>query len=199
MSATTDGVELLARSLGYTRTVLAGVCDADLARPTPCTGWRVSDLLTHLDDALDAFTEAAHGALCLAPATPALLTGAGAGCSVAAIDLKARTLLRTWRDRPVEPVGVVRVGAMLAPAGTLTRVASLELAVHASDLARAVRRPDRPDLREIPDPLARDLWPVAIALLGPEDRAGLFDPPRPVAPGTSTSGRMLAHLGRNPA
>ena len=62
-TALTGAVELLDRALGYTRVVLAGVPGADLDRRTPCRDWNLGQLLAHMDDALDAFTEAAGGAV----------------------------------------------------------------------------------------------------------------------------------------
>ena len=58
-----DAVELLERSLSYTRVALSGISDDELGRPTPCTRWDLRDLLAHMDDALDAFTEGATGAV----------------------------------------------------------------------------------------------------------------------------------------
>ena len=56
-----DAVELMERSLAYTRVALADVDDAALGRPTPCSAWTLDALLDHMGDALDAFTEAAVG------------------------------------------------------------------------------------------------------------------------------------------
>ena len=55
-------LELLERALGYTRGALATV-GADRSGPTPCAGWSLADLLCHMDDGLDAFLEAAGGAV----------------------------------------------------------------------------------------------------------------------------------------
>ena len=69
MSSQLDGgVELLERALGYTRTALARVDRTDLTRPTPCSRWDLAALLAHMDDALDAFLEAAGGLLVLTAA-----------------------------------------------------------------------------------------------------------------------------------
>ena len=65
-------VELLERALGYTRVVLADVAEPMLGRPTPCAGWTLGELLRHMEDALDAFAEAAAGRVWSA-------RGAGAG------------------------------------------------------------------------------------------------------------------------
>ena len=49
------------RVLGYTRVALADVTDDVLARPTPCSEWTLGELLAQMEDALDAFIEAAAG------------------------------------------------------------------------------------------------------------------------------------------
>ena len=62
MTEQLDGaVELLERSLAYTRVLLADVRPHHLPRPTPCAGWTLGRLLAHMEDSLDAFLEAAAG------------------------------------------------------------------------------------------------------------------------------------------
>lgn len=191
MSSTPPGVELLAQALAYARLALAGVTDDDLARPTPCLGWSLADLLGHLDDALDAFAEAAEGRVWLVPATPALL--GPATTSVAGLQAKAGALVAAWS----RPAAVVHVGAAAVPAETLTRAAALELAVHGNDVARSVRSPLTAGLRRLPAPLALALTDVAGELVPVGGRTGRFDPPRPVPPGADASTRLLAGLGRD--
>ena len=60
-------VDLLGRSLDYTRDRLATVRGGLLDRQTPCADWRLAQLLVHMEDSLDAFTEAAGGAVGGAP------------------------------------------------------------------------------------------------------------------------------------
>ncbi|VXB65466.1 TIGR03086 family metal-binding protein [Nocardioides sp. AX2bis] len=190
MTPTPAGVELLAAAVTYTRSALAAVTLDDLARPTPCADWCLADLLAHLDDALDAFTEAAGGRVWLSPASPALLVRPVA----TADDLRAKTrdLVEAW-DRPVP---VVEVGGAALPATTVVLAAALEVAVHGNDVARSVRRPPAPGLRRLPDPLARGLVGAAHALAPADDRAGRFGPRLDVPPGAGDSERLLAHLGR---
>ena len=54
-------VELLERSLGYTRVMLADVRPDNLERADAVRGLDPGRLLAHMEDALDAFTEAAAG------------------------------------------------------------------------------------------------------------------------------------------
>lgn len=43
-----DSRHLLTQEIGDLRTVVAGLSDVDLTKPTSCTGWRVADVITHL-------------------------------------------------------------------------------------------------------------------------------------------------------
>lgn len=193
MTSTPPGVELLAEAVAYTRTVLAAVSVDDLARPTPCADWSLGDLLAHLDDALDAFTEAAGGRVWLSPTSPALLVRPVASAHPAA-DLRAKTrdLMEAWS----RPVAVVEVGGAAVPATTVVLTAALEVGVHGHDVARSVRAPLPADLRRLPATLARGLAEVADALVPVGDRAGRFAPPLPARAGADDSARLLAHLGR---
>lgn len=193
MTPTPPGVELLAQAVTYTRSTLAAVSLDDLARPTPCDGWRLADLLAHLDDALDAFTEAADGQVWLSPASPALL-----GRPVTTADelrTKARDLVRAWR-RPAPVGAVVGVGGVGVDPTAVVLTAALEVAVHGNDVARSVRDLPARDLRRLPGPLARGLAGAADVLAPADDRTGRFGPRLAVPPGADDSARLLAHLGR---
>lgn len=150
-TALAGAVELLDRSLSYTRVALAEVADVPGATPTPCRGWPVTRLLHHMDDALDAYTEAATGSVSLVPTTdrPRLEL----------IRAKACALLGWWVDHPVGPVGV---GDRWLPAEVLVGAAALEITVHGWDLRVAAGRPV-----PVPLDLARPLVDVARQHAGP--------------------------------
>ena len=61
------------------------------AAPTPCAGWTLARLLAHMEDALDAFTEAAAGHVAVTPAPPT-------DDRVDALREKACALLGAWAD-----------------------------------------------------------------------------------------------------
>lgn len=186
MTVTLDGsVGLLDRSLTYTCARLGEVRDDLLARRTPCTGWRLADLLAHMEDALDAFTEAAGGAV-----------GVGATRVVAgpvpAIQAKAMALRDVWA-RPAPGDVVIEASAHRHDLHTplLVATAALEVAVHGWDVGRATGT-DAP----LPEQLARELLPMAQVLVGPTDRGVRFARPRPVPAGSGDAGALLAFLGR---
>jgi uncharacterized protein (TIGR03086 family) len=174
-------VELLERALGYTRVVLNDVGPDNLDAPTPCSGWTLARLLVHMEDALDAFTEAAAGRVHVVPA-------ATAEDRVDALREKACALLGAWTD--IRPPSVA-VGDRLLEAPLLVAMAALEITVHGWDVAQSTGRGT-----PIPDDLARGLHPIATRVVQPADRGSRFGPAwRPAAP-TSPSADLLAFLGR---
>jgi uncharacterized protein (TIGR03086 family) len=180
-TALASAVELLERALGYTRVVLVGVADTDLDRPTPCRDWNLGRLLAHMDDALDAFTEAAGGAVHV-PAR---------GWSPLRIDRlqeKACALLGAWTGTVPDDVSVG--GADLA-SNVLVATAALEITVHGWDVSCATGAPAR-----IPGELAAQLLPVAERVVHGADRGVRFDAPVTVATDAPPDTRLLAFLGR---
>lgn len=179
-TALTSAVELLERSLGYTRVALVGVTGSRLGARTPCGDWRLRDLLGHMDDSLDAFTEAAGGSVALTPSrtVPQVLV----------LQQKACALLGLWTTEG--PAGV-RVGGVDLVSELLVATASLEITVHGWDVAQATgaRTP-------IPDDLARHLLVIARQLVSDDDRGDRFAMALPEPPEAGPSERLLAFLGR---
>ncbi|GAB3243647.1 TIGR03086 family metal-binding protein [Nocardioides dilutus] len=178
-------VELLERALAYTRVVLADVGPHNLLATTPCSGWTLARLLGHMEDALDAFTEAAAGLVHVDPVPPT-------NDMVDALREKACALLGAWTAaRPRS----VRVGDRQVDAPVLVAMAALEITVHGWDVGQATGR-----RTPIPEDLARRLQPVAARVVQPADRGTRFAPALApaIAGGTppSRSDALLAFLGR---
>jgi uncharacterized protein (TIGR03086 family) len=174
-------LELLERALGYTRGALATV-GPDRSGPTPCAGWSLADLLCHMDDGLDAFLEAAGGAVRVeVPHQPA--------SDLEALQGKACHLLGVW-SAPT-PQYVV-VGDSPVPAALLVSAAALEIAVHGWDVSRSTGAP-----RDLPDDLARELLPVAQTVVLPEDRPDRFAVPRRTGQTGGSADVLLGFLGRS--
>jgi len=169
---------LLAQALDHTCTALGGVHPAHLTAATPCTPWDLAALLAHMDDALDAFAEAASGSVAVHHDVP-LATRVGS------LRRKAYALAQRWTHSP----GTVWVGGLEVGTSVVTLAAALEIAVHGWDVDQATGA-ERP----LPDRLARGLLPAAAALVHPDDRPGRFAAPLPARGGPSA--RLLAHLGR---
>jgi uncharacterized protein (TIGR03086 family) len=179
-TALASAVELLERSLGYTRVALAGVTGDRLAAPTPCRDWTLRDLLAHMDDSLDAFTEAAGGRVSLthAPATP----------QVVVLQQKACALLGLWSGEG--PPGV-RVGGVDLATDLLVATAALEITVHGWDVAQSTGAGT-----PIPDELARHLLPVAHRVVSEADRGTRFAEALPEPVEASADVRLRTFLGR---
>ena len=162
---------------------------ADVGAPTPCSGWDLGDLLTHMEDSLAALGEAALGVVALdgPPPEPSRDTGVLLDRVVRrACELRARwhTLPSRFSRAPVE------VDVLALDRDTLALVGALEVAVHGWDVGVAAGTPLRP-----PEDLAARLLPVARQVVPEEERGGRFGPA--VAPyDTSAAARLLAHLGR---
>ncbi|WP_036507248.1 TIGR03086 family metal-binding protein [Nocardioides sp. URHA0020] len=173
-------VELLGRALDYTRERLAGVRGGLLDRATPCADWRLHDLLVHMEDSLDAFTEAAGGEVAVH------LTRTVEG-RIAAIEQKACALLGVW-SRPGP--GDVLVGGLDLTSSLLVATAALEITTHGWDVGRATGEDTA-----IPADLATALLPIAHLTVTTADRGVRFAPERPAA-GDAADVRLLAFLGR---
>lgn len=178
-----SGVELLERAINYTRGTLGDVTPDDLCRPTPCSAWRLGDLLAHMEDSLDAFTEGAAGRISLAPhaATPLERR-------LAALHHKACHLLGAWTHADAAQVNV---GGQVLPVPLVSRVAAIEIAVHGWDVGCAVGRPPL-----LPGDLADSLLPTAALVVREYDG---FGPPRRASYDATPGDRLLALLGRDPA
>lgn len=192
---TDSGVELLERALAYTRGALLHVRPTHLSRPTPCATWNLDQLLDHMADALDAFTDGAAGRVDVDPPRREL------DVRVAVLQTKACGLLGAW-NAPGTP-SVVRVGGLPVPTGVVVRAAALEIATHGWDVAQATGR-----RTPVPDALARELCRVAPHLVADDDRGERFAAPLPLpaaATATATTTTepvapaeaLLAFLGRH--
>ena len=180
-------VELLERSLGYTRGRLARVTTAGLAAPTPCAAWSLGELLAHMDDALDAFLEASVGPVALtAEATHGPRT-----ISVSDLQEKACALLGAWTATVQGRHLAVTVGDRPVPPSLLVATAALEVTVHGWDVGQATGE-DAP----IPAALARGLSPVAAYVVTDADRGVRFARPAAVRPDAPADHLLLAQLGR---
>jgi uncharacterized protein (TIGR03086 family) len=178
-------VELLDRAIAYTCGQLSTVRDDLLGRRTPCEAWTLADLLAHMEDALDAFTEAAGGAMSIQG------SGAAAG-PVPAIQAKATGLLGAWsRPAPGDVVLEASAGRHDLQTPLLVTTAALEVTVHGWDVGRATGSGE-----PVPAALAEQLLAAASWLVLPSDRGVRFAAARPVSEEAPYDQRLLGFLGR---
>lgn len=179
-----DSVELLGRAVEYTCPRLGEVEDDLLGRRTPCADWRLGALLAHMEDSLDAFTEAAGGRVAL----PVGAAAPGVAGRIGAIRLKAGALVGAWRRTCP---GDVLVGGLDLASPILISTAALEVAVHGWDVGQATGSG-----APLPRELAAELLPVARATVDATDRGLRFAAPLPTHPADPADRRLLAFLGR---
>ncbi len=175
---------LLERAIRYARTVVVQVRPTDLARPTPCAGWDLLDLMRHLNESVAALREAVEHACVFPGPAPG-----GAGRDVLeTFDMQSGLLLSGWDeqrgDRPVT------VGRRPVPGLVVANAGAVELAVHGWDVAQACGLPDG-----IPLDLAAHLLAVARWVV-PWPRFPQFGPEVPAGGAQAADERLLAFLGR---
>ncbi len=184
-SDTSAAIELLERSLSYTRAGLVQCPDADPHARTPCAEWDLSALLAHMEGSLDAVIELATGSLALVPTGP----DGGVTGRVERLQVKACTLLGTWSGgAPAASGGSVLVHDRVAPTPLLLTAASLEIAVHGWDVHRSLGA-EQP----IPEALAHDLLPVVPHVVDPRH----FASPIPGTPASGAAETLLGLVGRS--
>ncbi len=188
-AAIAGGAGLLERAVAYALGCLRLVTADALGRPSPCAGWDLRMLLTHLDDSLLALGEAGQcGRVDLLAVEPA-----GSADPVPLVREHARGVLGAWAW--ASPAGTsVGVADVELSAGLVAGTGAIEVCAHGWDVAVACGY-DRP----VPDALARELLELAPLVVTAADRPVRFAAPVPL-PSTATPGeRLLAYLGRRPA
>lgn len=184
------GVDLLERAIGYTRGSLMLVRPELMSAPTPCAAWDLRSLLTHMNDSLASLHEAGSvrrvrlDVPSKDPTDP-----------VQALRARACQLLAEWSAAEESTAGRVDVLVAGRPltSPVLTSAGALEVTVHGWDVAVACGTP-----RPIPEPLAKDLLPLAPVLVTERDRLSRFGPALDPPVDATTAERLLAFLGRSP-
>ncbi|MCK2221821.1 TIGR03086 family metal-binding protein [Actinomadura sp. ATCC 31491] len=190
--ALTAGVALLERAIDYTLGSLRVVSPDMLCRPTPCAGWTLQRLLTHVTGSLRALNEAATGDVALVPEPVGARRAARGGDLALLVRDDATEVLGTWAN--VISGGPVSIGDRHLTSPMVAAVGAIEIAVHGWDIARACG-----EHRPIPPLTAAELLDLARLFVTPADRPHRFGAPRRVVPGASPGARLLAYLGRDPA
>ena len=187
MDGTLAAVELLERAIGFTRGTLVTITPQLLDRPTPCSRWRLHQLLDHMADSLDAFTEASAG---LVPIKPAPM----GDHPVEALKEKACALLGAWSSPAAQSrlAQSIWVDDARVDAGVVLSAAALEIVLHGWDVGQATGAGV-----PLPEELASDLLPLARELLTDADRGVRFGEERSPTDGSASAG-LLAFSGRQP-
>src|ERR1700760_2006723 len=193
----------LTRMRGLDRTAVLAAAEvacrirpADLGRATPCDGWTVTDLLTHLSIQHRGFAAAARGdgadLAHWAPRPPA--PDPVADFLAATADVLTAFGAGPMGDRPFRLPEISPT--MEVPAAQAMSFHLVDYVVHSWDLARSIGT--RPDLDR---PVLEAAWSVAQQV--PDSSRGRpgspFGPRVVVPPDTPLLDRIVADLGRDPA
>jgi uncharacterized protein (TIGR03086 family) len=194
--ALTAGVALLERAITYTLGSLRVVTPATLCRPTPCAGWTLEKLLTHVNDSLRTLNEAASGHISPHARRIARLRAAKRVAKAAnpALLLRddATEVLGTWASKLAPDVISVHDRHLTSP--MVAAVGAIELTVHGWDVARACG-----EHCPIPPLMAEELLDLARLFVTQADRPARFAARLTVAADAPAQDHLLAYLGRDPA
>jgi uncharacterized protein (TIGR03086 family) len=200
------GDELLAGALRYALRTVPLVTADQLTAPTPCRDWDLRQLLLHACDSVAALTEGlCAGRVRLDPAPPWPADPVGTFTAAA-----HRLLVRcesapgpagsasrgTADDGAIDGSaidGTVSIGGCPMAVHLLSCTGAVEIAVHAWDVGQSCGR-----RWPIPEPLADLLLPAAEALVGDDERPGLFAAPVRAPAAANAADRLTAFLGRAP-
>ena len=183
----TAALELLERSVSYTRSSLQLITRDVIHAPTPCREWDLAALLEHMDDSLRALQDAADtGRVVMAAQEPD-----DPDSPVSSLKRRACALLGAWTAN--DGADLVSVAGCPLTAQVLVMTGAVEITVHGWDVARACGS-ELP----VPSPLAAALLPVVPSVVTDCDRGRRFGPVVTVPPWASPGDRLVAALGRQP-
>lgn len=152
--------------------------------PTPCAAFTVDLLVEHLLDTHNMLITAAGGS--------PIVSDDALGEHHRVIGEAATS---QWAKRGTD--GTIDLGGNELPAGFALSLHTLEIYVHAWDLATSLGRPFTP-----PDPLTDQMWSFANDFITDDVRGDTENAPyaRPVEPDETHTKieRLIAHTGRDP-
>ena len=180
--------------------VVARVAVGDLDRPTPCAGWTLGDLLTHMTVQHNGFAAAARGeGADLAVWDPAGVAAAVAADPVSAYAAAASDLLDAFSADGVldAPFAMPEFGPdAVVPGAMAIGFHFVDYVVHGWDVARSVEAPF-----ELPADVVAAALPVALGVPDTEIRDAPNSPfarALQLRDGTNDLDAVLRHLGRSP-
>jgi uncharacterized protein (TIGR03086 family) len=187
-----EPLDLLARALDQTHSILLASADADPGAPTPCRSWSLAELSDHVVGDMDKFQVAARGE------RPDWDQAEDAHDDrPAAFRTGADAVLAAWRAADLSVPLHLPMGDV--PASFVINQQISEMAVHGWDLAQSTGLPVAWD-----EEVAQAALTWAQATLKPEFRgdegSGKSFGPEVAAPSDgSAQDRLVAWFGRDPA
>jgi uncharacterized protein (TIGR03086 family) len=186
--------EAFDRTVASTAAIVKAVRHDQAGAPTPCTEWRVQDLLNHVIGTLWLSEALFSDRAPRYPMAPGSLPGAdlaGEDPAAAYAEASAAALSAASAGDTLTRVHTTPLGDMPGPA--LAGFTTLDILVHGWDLARATGQPAALD-----GPLAAHVLAFAEQAITPDSRAPRIGPALPVAVNAPLTDRLVAFLGRQP-
>jgi uncharacterized protein (TIGR03086 family) len=186
-----DNVALLQRTVDQVDKLSANLTDAELAAQTPCTDWKVRDLLNHITGGATMFAISAEEGSVPDELIGQLMGGDNLGDDwKGAWNTASRRAMAVY-DQPGIMEKMVKLPFGEMPAGVALGIAIFDVATHACDLATATGQKVDDD----------ELLDAALAMgqqmIGPDLRVpGVFDAEQPCPDGASKTDKLLAFAGR---
>jgi uncharacterized protein (TIGR03086 family) len=179
------------RALDRTRKVVGGVGRDQLDDPTPCTDWKVRDVLNHLINGAKAFAAGGRGEKLDFNS----LSDNTSGDYVAAFESATDDALKVFREPDAQEKQFTMSWGD-SPYAACLGLAIADAAVHGWDLAKGTDQE-----ATIDDDIAEAVYAMTSSMMEPKGqmpRGKSFAPPVEVEEDASSSDRALAYLGRTP-
>ena len=186
-----DSVKLLQRTVDQTNTVIEGLTDADLGKPTACTEWTVRDLLNHITGGATMFAVSAEQGSVPDDMVGQLMGGDNLGDDWrGAWNTASRRAIAVY-DQPGVMDKTVTLPFGQMPAGVALGIAIFDVTTHAADLATATgQKVDDEELVEAALEMGKQM-------IGPDLRVpGVFGPEQPCTDAATSTEKLLAFAGR---
>jgi uncharacterized protein (TIGR03086 family) len=187
-----DKVAMLDRTVQAMDRLVDSMDDAQLGVQTPCTEWKVKDLLNHVTAGATMFALSAEHGEVPESEIPKLMGGDNLGSDFrAAWHEASQKALSVYRQPGVmDKTVTLPFGSM--PAGVALDIAILDVTTHVCDLATSL------GTNVDDEELVTTALGMAKQMIGPDSRRpGFFDEEQPCPDGASTSQQLLAYMGRH--
>jgi len=186
-----DTVKVMTQVIGQTKTIVDGVGEDELAKPTLCTEWTVRDVINHITGGATMFAECISDGSVPDDRMAQLFGGDNLGNDYKGAFTRATEKVMATFDEPGMAEKMVKLPFGEMPAGIALNIAIFDVTTHAADIAQATGQ-------TIAD---KELLETALAvgreLVGPDMRKpGVFDPEREVGTDAGVAERLLAFAGR---
>ena len=186
-----DNVALLQRTVDQVDRLTADLSDAQLAAQTPCTEWKVRDLLNHITGGATMFAISAEQGSVPDDQVGQLMGGDNLGDDWKGAWSTASKRAVAVYNQPGVMDKIVKLPFGEMPAGIALSIAIFDVATHAVDLAESTGQ----GIKDTE--LLETALEYGKQMIGPDLRApGVFDAEQPCPDGASVEEQLLAFAGR---